>query len=352
MESNHPAIPIETRRVAWVDYAKGICIVLVAMLHATLDIQRDRGSEGWMGHVVAFARPFRMPDFFLIAGLFLTNTIDRPWRTFLDKKVLHFGYLYVLWATLGYALFVGRDAMKDGQSWQQVAAAYPMILVDPIGSLWFIHSLALYFLIARLTRRVPLWLMLALCAALQSLPVSTGWFFTDEFARRFVYFYAGFRLAPRVFQLAAWATTHRAGLLAYLAGWGVVNQLLVAAGLATLPGVSLALGFCGAMAVVFTAVLLSQLAGTGALRDLGANSLAVYLGYFVSLRLASKLPETLIRDAGMAVLALTLAGILGALALRWASMHAGLAFLYHRPAWAHLPSEPRRPRPRPAVDPA
>jgi uncharacterized membrane protein YcfT len=351
MESSDPGVPLAHHRVAWVDYAKGICIVLVVMLHATL-LQHDRGGIGWMGHVVAFARPFRMPDFFLIAGLFLTNTIDRPWRTFLDKKVLHFGYLYVLWATLGYVLFVGRGALKDGQSWQEVAAGYPMILVDPIGSLWFIHSLALYFLVARLTRRVPWWLMLALCAALQSLPIATGWFFTDEFARRFVYFYAGFRLAPQVFRLAEWATSHRAGLLAYLGVWGVLNQLLVAAGLATLPGVSLGLGFCGAIAVVFTGVLLSQLPGTGALRYLGANSLAVYLGYYVSLRLAAKVSAGLIHDAGTAALVLTLACILGALALRWATVRAGLAFLYHRPAWAHLASEPRRPRARRRLSPS
>jgi len=344
MESGIPSDPHEPHRVAWVDYSKGICIVLVVTLYATLEIQHARGVEGWMRHVVAFARPFRMPDFFLIAGLFLANTIDRPWRTFLDKKVLHFGYLYVLWATVGYVLFIGRGALKDGQSWQQVAAAYPMIMVDPIGSLWFIHSLALYFLVARLTRRVPWWLMLALCAVLQSLPVHTGWFFTDEFTRRFVYFYAGFRLAPRVFQLAAWASTHRAGLLAYLFAWGAVNQVLVSAGLAALPGVSLGLGFSGALAVVFTGVLLSQLPATGALRSLGANSLVVYLGYFVSLRVAARLLGTMIPDAGTAALVLTLASILGALGLRWASARVGLSFLYRRPAWARLAPVAQDPR--------
>ncbi len=342
MESSVAVTVPAPPRVAWVDHSKGICIVLVVLLHATLDIQRTRGVEGWMGHVVAFARPFRMPDFFLLAGLFLSSTIDRPWRVFLDKKVLHFGYLYVLWATLGYVLFIGRGALKDGQSWQEVAAGYPMLLIDPLGSLWFIHSLALYFLIARLTRRVPWWLMLAVAAALQSLPVQTGWFFTDEFARRFVYFYAGFRLAPRVFQLAAWAASHPVGLLAYLGLWALVNQGLVSAGVATLPGISLALGFAGAVAVVFAGVALSRHPGASPLRYLGANSLAVYLGYFVCLRAAARLTGDLIPDAGSAALLLALASILGALALRWGSRRAGLGFLYRRPAWAHLPQQDPR----------
>jgi uncharacterized membrane protein YcfT len=33
-----------------------------------------------MGALVAFAKPFRMPDFFLISGLFLARVIGRPVR--------------------------------------------------------------------------------------------------------------------------------------------------------------------------------------------------------------------------------------------------------------------------------
>ena len=31
--------------------------------------------------VVEFVRPFRMPDFFLLSGLFLPLVINRDWRT-------------------------------------------------------------------------------------------------------------------------------------------------------------------------------------------------------------------------------------------------------------------------------
>ena len=49
-----------------------------------------------------FAKPFRMPDFFLISGLFLAVVIDRDWRTYLDRKVVHFAYFYVLWVTIQF----------------------------------------------------------------------------------------------------------------------------------------------------------------------------------------------------------------------------------------------------------
>ena len=79
-------------RVDWVDYAKGFCIVMVVMMHSTLGVEQAAGAHSFMGAVVAFAKPFRMPDFFLISGLFQARVIDRNWHDYLDRKVIHFAY--------------------------------------------------------------------------------------------------------------------------------------------------------------------------------------------------------------------------------------------------------------------
>ena len=76
----------QAARVDWVDYAKGFCIVMVVMMHSTLGVEAAAGREGWMHALVAFAKPFRMPDFFLISGLFLARVIDRDWRDYLDRR--------------------------------------------------------------------------------------------------------------------------------------------------------------------------------------------------------------------------------------------------------------------------
>src|SRR5947209_20264887 len=83
-------------RVDWVDYAKGFCIVFVVMMHSTLGVEQVAGQEGWLHTMVAFAKPFRMPDFFLISGLFLAQVIERDWRTYGARKVPHFAYFYLL----------------------------------------------------------------------------------------------------------------------------------------------------------------------------------------------------------------------------------------------------------------
>jgi uncharacterized membrane protein YcfT len=70
-----------------------------------------------MHAVIAFAAPFRMPDFFLISGLFLANVITRDWKLYLDRKVVHFAYFYVLWMTIQFA--------REGTGLQPVKWAGP-----------------------------------------------------------------------------------------------------------------------------------------------------------------------------------------------------------------------------------
>ena len=101
-------------RVDWVDYAKGFCIVFVVVMHSTLGVEAARAKDGWLHGLVEFARPFRMPDFFLISGLFLARVIDRDWREFLDRKVAHFAYFYLLWMTLHFVVKAADIAAAGG----------------------------------------------------------------------------------------------------------------------------------------------------------------------------------------------------------------------------------------------
>ena len=75
---------------------------MVVMMHSVLGVEAAAGQTGFMHAFVMFAKPFRMPDFFLISGLFLAVVIDRDWRTYLDRKVVHFAYFYVLWVTIQF----------------------------------------------------------------------------------------------------------------------------------------------------------------------------------------------------------------------------------------------------------
>ena len=143
------------QRIDWVDYAKGFCIIFVVMMHSTLGVEHALGQEGWLGKVVAFARPFRMPDFFLISGLFLAQVINRDWRTYLDRKVVHFVYFYLLW-TLSQFLFKTPSLAHEHGTWGTVWL-YVELFWEPFGMLWFIYLLPIFFVATKLARslRVP-----------------------------------------------------------------------------------------------------------------------------------------------------------------------------------------------------
>jgi uncharacterized membrane protein YcfT len=338
----------QSGRVDWVDYAKGFCIIMVVMMHSTLGVEAAAGREGWLHAWVDFAKPFRMPDFFLTSGLFLARVIDRDWRTYLDRKVVHFAYFYVLWVTIQIALKAPGIAAETG-SWMGVAGFYLTAFVEPFGTLWFIYLLPVFFVVTKLTRKIPPIAIFVVGAALEIMPIHTGWTLIDEFAARFVYFYAGYWLAPYVFRFAEALLGQPLAATAGLAVWAAVNGLLVFGGYADRPFISLALGFAGAAAVVAAATLLSQSDLCKPLRYCGANSIVIYLAFFLGMA-ASRvvlLKTGIITDIGTVSLIVTAAGVIGALVLFWLVRNTPLRFLFARPAWARLDQKPT-----PALQPA
>jgi uncharacterized membrane protein YcfT len=320
-------------RVDWVDYAKGFCIVFVVMMHSTLGVEQAIGREGFMHTVVAFARPFRMPDFFLISGLFLAQVIDRNWRTYLDRKVVHFVYFYLLWTALQFAFKAPLFAQQQGiagTAWFYVESFW-----EPFGTLWFIYLLPIFFTVTKLARSlaIPPALIWLVAAALESAPINTGSTVIDEFAARFVFFYTGYLFARHVFALAAAAQAQPEFALAGLTVWGLVNGLLVFNALAELPLVSLGLGLAGAMAVVSISALMARCDLFRPLRYCGRNSIVIYLAFFLPMALSRTwlIKTGWIADVGAVSLVVTLAGVIGSLALFWAVRHTFLRFLFERP---------------------
>jgi uncharacterized membrane protein YcfT len=334
-------------RVGWVDYAKGFCIILVVMMHSTLGVEAAAGQEGWMHAVVAFAKPFRIPAFFLVAGLFLSRTIDRDWTTFLDRKVLHFAYFYVLWLTIQFAFKAPGIAQSVG--WTGLPVAYLTAFVEPFGTLWFIYLLPIFYLTTRLLRWAPPLAVFLAAAAYEIAPVHTGWTVIDEFAGRFVYFYTGYVLAPRIFAFAEAVVQRPAWTLNAVMAWAVVNQLFVARGWAEEPFVSLVLGMVGSAALIATSALFARGDWFAALRYVGQNSLVVYLAFFLPMALSrtALLNSGYVTDVGTISLLVTLEAVIGAFVIYWLSAKLKLTFLFERPRFLRL-----EPHARLAMQPA
>jgi uncharacterized membrane protein YcfT len=328
-ERSAPSAP---GRVDWVDYAKGICIVMVVMMHSVLGVELAAGQTGFMHLVVTFAKPFRMPDFFLISGLFLSVVIDRDWRIYLDRKVVHFAYFYVLWVTIQFGFKAPSFAAET--NWAHVGLLYLESFIEPFGTLWFIYLLPVFFVVTKATRRVPPLLIWVVAALLEMTHLATGWTVIDEFAARFVYFFSGYWFAAYVFALSDRARAKPAWALAGLALWALIDGGLVASGVSEWPLISLALGLAGACAIVTIGTLLARARWLDFLRYCDEHSIVIYLSFFLPMASTRTLLLRMgwIHDIGTISLIVTIVGVVGALLIWWAALAVGANFLFERPA--------------------
>jgi uncharacterized membrane protein YcfT len=319
-------------RIDWVDYAKGICIIMVVMMNSVLGVEAAAGQTGFMHLIVAFAKPFRMPDFFLISGLFLSIVIDRDWRTYLDRKVVHFAYFYVLWLTIQFGFKAPSFAAES--SWAHAGLMYLYSFIDPFGTLWFIYMLPVFFVVAKITRRLPPLSIWTVAALLETAHIATGWTAIDEFCARFVYFYSGYLFADYVFGLSNSARARPHLALAGLLLWALVNGSLVASGFSERPLVSLMLGLSGACAIVVLGTLLARRHWLDFLRFCGEHSIVIYLAFFLPMAATRTLllRASPIHDIGTISLLVTIAGVVGALLVWRAALVVGATFLFVRPA--------------------
>jgi uncharacterized membrane protein YcfT len=339
---------VQKPRVAWVDYAKGFCIIMVVMMHSTLGTGIAMGGTGFLHTVVTFAKPFRMPDFFLIAGLFLPQTIGRDWRTFIDRKVIHFAYFFILWLAIQVVVKNAADGPRA------VLDQFAFGLIEPLGTLWFIYLLPIFFVATKLLRKVPWPVVFIGACLLETARVNTGWTVIDESCSRYVYFYSGYIFADRIFALATWVGAHRKAAMFGLAAWAMIEGLATFLptpfpaypNFAALPLLSLVAGFAGACAVVIGATLLSGIGGTQWLRYCGRNSIVVYLAFFLPMAATrTAIVHTgIITDVGLASVLVTLAGVTGPLLLHVLVRNTRLKFLFARPALFRLAhAAPERP---------
>jgi uncharacterized membrane protein YcfT len=319
-------------RIDWVDYAKGICIVMVVMMHSVLGVEAAAGQTGFMHVLVAFAKPFRMPDFFLISGLFLAVVIDRDWRTYLDRKVMHFAYFYVLWVTIQFGFKAPSFAAEQG--WTHVGLLYLESFIEPFGTLWFIYLLPVFFVVTKVLRRAPPLAIWFAAAALEMMHVATGRTVIEEFCARFVYFYSGYLFAAHVFALSDRARARPAVALAGLVLWALVNGGLVFSGFSEWPVISLALGLAGACAIVVIGTLLARMRWLEFLRYCGEHSIVIYLAFFLPMAATRTLLLKFgpIHDIGVVSLIVTVVGVVVALAIWWAARGTRANFLFERPA--------------------
>src|SRR6202030_3932698 len=102
--------------------------------------------------------------------------------TYLDRKVVHFVYFYLLWTAIQFAVKAPLFVHEYGPL--STIWLYAESFIEPFGTLWFIYLLPIFFVVTKLARtlRIPAALVWLAAAALESAPIATGSTVIDEFA--------------------------------------------------------------------------------------------------------------------------------------------------------------------------
>jgi fucose 4-O-acetylase-like acetyltransferase len=374
-----------SRRVTWIDAAKGLAIILVVVLHATESVSMTSTGAA-SGQVAVWDEinyalgSMRMPLFFAMSGLLAAKWVNARWGRVLGVKVALFVWLLVLWPFVraaGYLLGAVVSGSPDpvGEALDSldlpeavvtalpnplatVAATVLLSPVWPFGIRWFIWALAVFFVVARAAHRVPPRIQLAVAAVVSLLatigvldPPNRGW---DGVLSYAFFFFAGVYLKPQILRLGD-ALTFRTGA-AVVAVWAAcVGVFLVWPNHALL----VAMPVTGVVAGI---AIGRGLAGIGALRYVGTRTLVVYLTHMLVIHAALLVLAPVVERLGPAfvtvdILALSALAVVVSLAVGSLAARSPLAWLYAVPGpWARF-VERRYPATQaiaaaPAVSPA
>ncbi|WLQ07115.1 acyltransferase family protein [Arthrobacter oryzae] len=145
--SSTPLFSGGVQKYAWVDLGKGVCMILVVLLHVSHWFERDisHGAVGPWIHLSDFLTPLRMPLFFFISGFLATRAIRRPLRE-TKARTVGLYYLYIVWTLVAALRRIVLFAA--GQS------AWPTFIDVASGLFfptlfWYIWALGAYFLVTK-----------------------------------------------------------------------------------------------------------------------------------------------------------------------------------------------------------
>ncbi|AMN44101.1 acyltransferase family protein [Rhodoplanes sp. Z2-YC6860] len=135
-------------RVEWIDSARGYCLILVVIGHAT----RSLLSSGIMTTsferdlIDTFIYLFHMPALFALSG-FVSNDQNKPLLPFISSLLQWIVWPYFLWST---AYIVLQSLFEKISNHHPDSNALFSVLVEPSSLFWFLYVLVVIKIIDRL----------------------------------------------------------------------------------------------------------------------------------------------------------------------------------------------------------
>jgi fucose 4-O-acetylase-like acetyltransferase len=135
---------LDDKRQSWVDYDRGISIILVTYRHAyemlmNAGLNFDRFPM--IGYMNVFLFGFRMPLFFITSGIFLSSSLEKKGlKAYNFSRFQNILYPMFIWGILQISLQV---AFSGYTNFSHQTLDFVWLIVDPrrTGQFWYLHTL-------------------------------------------------------------------------------------------------------------------------------------------------------------------------------------------------------------------
>lgn len=140
----------KSKRVQWIDFAKGIAIFLVVLGHA-VEATFVGNPDSNIVHIAIYS--FHMPLFFMLSGMLFSEGKYSSWKRFVSKKFLTLvvpSYIFAI-------IMLIRKIVENGGIYFSPVQLIRMLLqfrVDALANYWFLPTLFFSFIIMWFIHRI------------------------------------------------------------------------------------------------------------------------------------------------------------------------------------------------------
>jgi fucose 4-O-acetylase-like acetyltransferase len=138
---------LSNKRHGWIDYDRGISIVLVTYRHTFENLERAASAQlnahSWLEYINVFFFGFRMPLFFIASGMFIASSMEKAGYTrYVKNRMLNILYPMLLWGVIQISLqllFSRYTSSSDKATWH----SYYYLITNPraTGQFWYLNAL-------------------------------------------------------------------------------------------------------------------------------------------------------------------------------------------------------------------
>lgn len=156
---------LEKNRMAWVDYLRGIAIVLVVYFHVLLGIEASGLQVPvYLSDANLIFHSFRMPLFFILSGIFISGSLAK--KTFRQIALIKFEnlmYPYLIWAFIQVTIQI---ILAQYTNSNRSLIDYSYILYQPkrLDQFWYLPALfttTIVYLFIKTKFKPPAWVQFA-----------------------------------------------------------------------------------------------------------------------------------------------------------------------------------------------